>query len=205
VAELQNWPFKNLKPRNYRTVALDPPWKFSAGTKGRPQHYKRMTDAEIAALPIAELCHPDGANILLWIPSCIDGPRFWQNIFPAWKRQGLRFSARAFIWLKLKERERMAPLIFIAPSSLHTGMGFTTRKNAEDCLLLKYRKPKRLRKDIHEIIIAPVREHSQKPEEFYERAEAYSAGPYADVFSREDREGWDSFGDEAGKFNVVAE
>jgi N6-adenosine-specific RNA methylase IME4 len=40
-----------------------------------------------------------------------------------------------------------------------TGMGYTTRKNAELCLLALRGSPKRLRRDIHELIIAPRREH----------------------------------------------
>lgn len=30
------------------------------------------------------------------------------------------------------------------------------------------------------------------------------SGPYAEVFSRANRAGWDSFGDEAGKFDMEA-
>ena len=54
-ASHNNWPFGELEPHHYRTIAIDPPCRFAAGTKSRPQHYKRMTDAEIAALPIKQL------------------------------------------------------------------------------------------------------------------------------------------------------
>ncbi|HEY8214690.1 MAG TPA: MT-A70 family methyltransferase [Methylocystis sp.] len=93
------WQFGGLLPRRYRAVLLDPPWKFSAGTKGRPQHYPRMTDAEIAAIRISELCHPEGCNIFLCITSPI-AERFWLKIWPEWKRAGIRYSGRAFVWLK---------------------------------------------------------------------------------------------------------
>ena len=55
--------------------------------------------------------------------------------------------------------------------SLHVGMGYGTRKNAEDCFLFRVGSPKRLARDVHEIILAPVREHSRKPDEAIERIE----------------------------------
>jgi N6-adenosine-specific RNA methylase IME4 len=195
-----NWPFGDLRPRAYRTIAIDPPWKFSAGTKGRPQHYARMTDDEIAELPVKELCHPEGSHIFLWVTS----PKAFHipAIVKAW---GLRYSGRAFIWVKTHSTiSRAGEPLFFHRNSLHIGTGFTTRKNAEDCLLLKIGKPVRLQKNIHEIIISPRREHSRKPDEFYRRAEAYSLGPYADVFSRESRPGWETFGNETGKFDEAA-
>jgi N6-adenosine-specific RNA methylase IME4 len=62
-------------------------------------------------------------------------------------------------------------------------------------------KPRRLAKDVHEVILAPIREHSRKPDEAYRRVERYCAGPYLDLFSRESRTGWDAWGDELGKFD----
>jgi N6-adenosine-specific RNA methylase IME4 len=56
-------------------------------------------------------------------------------------------------------------------------------------------------KDVREIILAPVREHSRKPDEFFRRVERYCDGPYVELFARERRPGWDSWGDEADKFN----
>lgn len=48
----------------------------------------------------------------------------------------------------------------------------------------------------------PAREHSRKPDISLDRVEALSSGPYLEMFSRSDREGWDSWGSEAGKFNT---
>lgn len=199
------WQFGGLRPRHYRAMLLDPAWRFSGGAKGRPQHYQRMTDAEIAALLIAELCHPEGCNIFLCLTSPMN-ERFWLNIWPIWKRQGLRYSGRAFVWLKTHSVvANGGEPIFVHRDSFFVGQGFTTRKNAEDVLLFKTGKPKRLRKDVRELIIAPRREHSRKPDELYRRIEQYSAGPHAEVFSRESRAGWDCFGSETGKFDAQRE
>jgi hypothetical protein len=48
---------------------------------------------------------------------------------------------------------------------LFTGMGWWTRSNAEMCLLATKGSPTRLSMDVHQIILAPVDEHSVKPEE----------------------------------------
>ena len=56
-------PFVGLPQHHYRAIAIDPPWAFSAGTKGRPQHYGRMSDREIADMPVGDLApgrHTEG-------------------------------------------------------------------------------------------------------------------------------------------------
>jgi hypothetical protein len=50
-------------------------------------------------------------------------------------------------------------------SDLHVGLGLTTRKNAEFCLLGRRGNAHRNAKDVREIILSPVREHSRKPDE----------------------------------------
>jgi N6-adenosine-specific RNA methylase IME4/ParB-like chromosome segregation protein Spo0J len=51
---------------------------------------------------------------------------------------------------------------------------------------------------------APRREHSRKPDEFYDVIRRVTAGPRIDVFSRESREGFSTFGNESEKFDEVA-
>lgn len=178
-----------LRLHAYRCVAIDFPWLFSAGTKGRPQHYARMTDSEIAAVPIADLAHPSGCFFFIWTTSPL-AERFWLRIWPAWRAQGLRYSARAFVWVKTKP-----------DGSPAVGQGLTTRKSAEDVLLFKIGAPKRVAADVNETILSPRREHSRKPDEFYRRAERFCRGPRADIFSREKRSGWDTYGWQDGKFD----
>jgi N6-adenosine-specific RNA methylase IME4/ParB-like chromosome segregation protein Spo0J len=50
----------------------------------------------------------------------------------------------------------------------------------------------------------PRREHSRKPNEFYELIARVTDGPRVDVFSRELRAGFEQFGNEIGKFPEVA-
>lgn len=205
----EEWKAQGLKPFFYRAIYIDCPWRFSGGTKGRPQHYKRMTDVELAAMPIWMLAHPEGCHVFAWITS----PMFERAlaIIKQWNPSGalvkdcIRYSGRAFIWIKTHKRLRnLGASLFVHPGSLHKGMGYTIRKCGEDVWLFKYRKPKRKSKNVEEIIFDPVREHSRKPDEIYERIEAYCDGPYVEIFSRGGRQGWAAFGDEVGKFTKKA-
>ncbi len=79
-------------------------------------------------------------------------------------------------------------------------LGHTTRKNTELCWLGRRGNPKRLDKGVRELIVAPVREHSRKPDEIYERIERFCAGPYLELFARQRRNGWFSDGNELDRF-----
>ena len=79
-------------------------------------------------------------------------------------------------------------------------MGHTTRQNAEYVVLGRRGKPRRLCKDVHQLIIQPRREHSRKPDEFYARVERYCTGPYLELFARQRRPGWTAWGNELDKF-----
>ena len=196
-------PFAALPQRHYRAIAIDPPWAFSGGMKGRPQHYGRMSDREIADLPVADLAHPDGCFLFLWTtsPKAYRPPGSAIRLDPAEiaRAWGFRWSSRAFVWVKTGRGEQDG--MFVYRDGLSTGHGFTTRKGAEDVLLFRRGRPKRLDAGVHEVIHAPVREHSRKPDEFYRRVERFCPGPRLEIFARESRPGWDTFGNEATKFD----
>lgn len=80
------------------------------------------------------------------------------------------------------------------------GGGYGTRKNAEICWLGRRGNPKRRSRDVRELIVAPRREHSRKPDEQYGRIERLCAGPYLELFARQQRPGWIALGDEVNKF-----
>jgi len=146
-----------------------------------------MTLQEIAALPIEHHVADDCA-LWLWIP----GPFLLIGAhIPIMKAWGFKPSGMGFVWIKLTKDGR----------KLATGPGFTTRKNAEFCLLGKRGRSVRRDRGVHEVIVAPVREHSRKPEEARERIELYCAGPYLELFGREKRKGWIVRGDQVGMFD----
>lgn len=187
-----------LPQKKYGVIYADPAWEhrtFSAkGADGRPQHYPRMTIDEIARLPVKDIAASD-CHLFMWIT----GPQFVLGAhLPVLKAWGFKPSAIAFTWIKLRPK---AASLFMVEEDLHTGQGYTTRKNAEFCLLGRRGNPKRLAKDVHEVIISPRREHSRKPEEAWQRIERYASGPYIELNARTERPGWDAWGNETGKFS----
>ncbi|MDE2597768.1 MAG: DNA methyltransferase [Sphingomonadales bacterium] len=190
-ARRMTWPFGTLRMFGYGCIIADPPWRFSNySAKGEAKnpvaHYDCMSLDDIAAMPVGDLAMPDCA-MLMWatapmLPEGIDLLRRWGFTFKsaaAWAKQSSTGEKWAF------------------------GTGYCFRSAAEFILLGTIGKPKVRSRSVRNLIVAPVREHSRKPEEQYEMAEALYAGPYAEVFSRGGRQGWDCFGDEVGKFGEV--
>ena len=62
-----------------------------------------------------------------------------------------------------------------------------------DCALFLWIRAR----DVPQVIMAPPREHSRKPDEQYARIERLYGGPYLELFARHRRDGWDVWGDEA--------
>lgn len=73
-----------------------------------------------------------------------------------------------------------------------------TRANAEICLLAVRGHLKRQAKDVHQVIISHVEEHSKKPDEVRERIERLMGDvPRIELFARQKADGWDVWGNEA--------
>lgn len=199
------WPFGDLQRGGFKAIMADPPWYFRARTtvvsdRDPQRHYGVMSARDICALPVSDLAEKD-AHLFLWAT----GPCLPQAfaVIDAW---GFRFSGVAFTWIKLKKSHNPNQLRILpsAEHDLHVGLGFTTRKNAEFCLLARRGNAKRVAKDVREIIMSPVREHSRKPDEAFDRVRRYCDGPYLELFSRESRAGWATWGNQTGKFDEVA-
>ena len=152
-----------------------------------------MTLEEILTLPISQIAAPD-CWLLLWTP----WPHLIQalEVMRAWN---FKYCSNAFVWVK-QRRGSEGDLFGVQPCHLAMGLGYTTRKASEPCLLGRHGSPRRKAKNLVDVILAPVREHSRKPEEAYERAEAYVEGPRLDLFARQRRPGWDAWGDQLDMF-----
>ena len=184
-----------------RVVYADPPWRFKSNSAARPgrnamRHYPTMTLREIEALPVRDVVDRD-AILWLWIT----GPLLVQGAHvPVMKAWGFTPSAMGFVWVKLNKR---AASLFVMHEDVFMGGGFTTRKNAEFCLIGKRGKSLRKSASVREILISPVRDHSRKPDEAIKAVESYSDGPYLELFGRQSRPGWTVLGREATKFDPM--
>jgi N6-adenosine-specific RNA methylase IME4 len=181
-------------------IVPDPPWPFETySVQGRQRspdrNYSTMSLDEIKTLPVASLAGENCA-LLLWgvwpeHPGVLD-------VIAAW---GFRYKTAGFIWVKTTKD---AEAITLGGDGLHWGMGFTTRSNTEPCLLATRGRPLRLAADVHQVIIAPVGEHSEKPDEAYRRIERLFPGPYLELFARKPRDGWTVWGNEIKRGDMEA-
>src|SRR6185312_15612435 len=156
-----------------------------------------MSMEDLAALPVAELAASDAA-LFLWITGPFLAIGAHLPLMRAW---GFKPSGMGFVWIKLNPR---AASLFFLSDDVALGGGFTTRKNAEFCLIGRRGRSVRRQADVREVIIAPRREHSRKPDEIRDRIERYCAGPYVELFARQSRPGWSTWGAEATKFDPPA-
>ena len=123
------------------------------------------------------------------------------------KAWGFEFVTDLFYWLKQK-------LVAADQVDIFTGdiaepkisMGYHTRKQLEPCWLFKRGKGLPVCDHaVRQLIIAPPTAHSRKPAEQYDRLERLYGEPRRiELFARNTRKGWDSWGNEVGKFDEVA-
>lgn len=185
---------QNLLGKNYKVVLVDPPWRFNVWGKdghgkSAERHYDTMSLDDICALPVAQIAAPDCA-MFMWAT--------WPTIFSAErviKAWGFKYSGLAWEWLKYNP----------ATEKFAFGGGYGTRKNVEPCLLARRGSPKILNRSVRDFMFAERREHSRKPDEQYERIETMFAGPYIELFARQQRPGWDSWGNETTRFDDLAD
>jgi N6-adenosine-specific RNA methylase IME4 len=162
---------------------------YSAKGEGRsPQrHYRCSPIDELKRLPVAKIAAPD-CFLFLWVPL-----RSIDLVNPLMQGWGFAFSGSAFAWIKQNK----------SGAGWFMGNGYGTRHNAEICWLGRRGKPQRRSKGVRELVVAPIRQHSRKPDEVYARIEALCAGPYVELFARQQWPGWIAVGDEVGKFQAA--
>lgn len=189
------WPFQGLRRATYRVVVCDPAWKFAAGPSRNPSnHYQCMNVREIAALPVRELAHPDGARLLLWVPF-----RSMHQAVAVVEAWGFRYCT-ARPWLKLWPKEDG---LIIYPDSFAAGTGYEVKNSSELQIIAKIGKPKRLvGKLLRGHIIAPRREHSRKPDCVRDEIVSLFEGPRCELFARSSHPGFDGWGNQLGLFDV---
>jgi N6-adenosine-specific RNA methylase IME4 len=191
--------FPPLPNRRYDIISADPPWSFKTfsekGWEKAPQaHYKCESVEDICALDVRSIARPD-CWLFLWTSAPLLDRAF--DVLRAW---GFTYCSR-ISWAKVTKSgaRRMGP-------------GFVVRTYHEDILIGKRGGPAyagaldslfdSMDGDMFDGV---ARRHSEKPEEFYARVERFKPVAFRlDLFSRTNRPGWDSWGDEAGKFGDAA-
>lgn len=172
--------------KKYGIIYADPPWHYRVYSKkgaGRSaeSHYPTMTIEEIQALPVSELSDKDCA-LFMWITFPLLKESL--SVLSAW---GFKFKTIAFVWIKQNRKS----------DSLFWGMGYWTRANVEFCVLATKGKPKRMAKNVHQVIVSHIEEHSKKPDETRRRIVRLMGDlPRIELFARQKTAGWDVWGNE---------
>ncbi len=195
-------PFADLPKGHFGAILADPPWGFQCwsgpekkvASRGTVAPYQTMGMVELAELPIAELA-ADNCVLFAWV--------VWPTMPEALaliERWGFKYKTCAFAWMKADPYR-----LWALEEDVRMGLGYWTRANSEVCLLATKGKPKRQNSDVRQGIIEPIRQHSRKPDGIHERIERLVAGPYLELFARQQRPGWTVWGNETDKFNPVAD
>ena len=140
-----------------------------------------MSVEEICRLNVAEVA-ADDCVLFMWgtFPQLQEA----LQVIKAW---GFQYKTVAFVWIKQNKKGK----------GWFFGLGFWTRGNAEICLLATKGKPHRKSNRVHQFIISPLQQHSQKPNEAREKiVELMGNIPRLELFAREKADGWDTWGNE---------
>jgi len=175
-----------LPDGRFETIVIDPPWEMQKIERDvRPNQvafdYPTMNESELAAFGVPAMASDD-CHLFCWtthkhLPMAL-------RLLESW---GFRYVC-TMVW--------------------HKPGGFQPiglpQYNCEFALYARRGSPQFIdTKAFPACFEAPRREHSRKPDEFYDLVRRVTAGPRIDVFSREARPGFEQFGNETAKFEAA--
>lgn len=191
----EDWQFGALKMFGYQLIVADPPWRFqlrneeTGAKKGAATHYALMDLDAIKALRVGDLAGRD-CLLLLWTTGWAVAEGQAQAVARAWG-----FNPKSeIVWIKTT-----------ANGKRRWGPGYRVRTIHEPILLCTIGNPQHAA--FPSVFDGIAREHSRKPEEFYDLVDkrAPDLMARAELFARTARSGWDVWGNETGKFASAQE
>lgn len=170
----------------FHCIVADPPWRYKCRAndtthRGRVP-YPTMSLSELMDLRIGRFAEK---NSVLWLWTT---NAFLQEAYQC--VESWEFTPKTMLtWFKTDKSGKV-----------RMGLGDWLRGATEHCILAVRGKPIVTLTNQTTGLLAQVREHSRKPDEFYRLVESLCPGTKLEMFSREKREGWTSWGAEVGKF-----
>lgn len=171
--------------KKYEVIYADPPWFYRDTRKNKPAYggitYPTMKTDELCSLPVGGIAAKD-CTLFLWatmpmLPEAL-------KVMKAW---GFKYKTCAYSWVKTNPRS----------GTYASMLGQWTMGNLEVCLLGVKGHPKRIRKDVKQLVVSPKVGHSYKPTEVRERiVELMGDVPRVELFARNCGEGWDCIGND---------
>ena len=186
------WAFGSLRPLSYDLIVIDPPWAYETYSergqqKGAATQYTTLSCEDIAAMfPVDQLA---AGNCLLM---CWGTQPLLDRQLAAVKRWRFKYQSMV-MWEKVFPSGKPA-----------IGTGYRVRSMCEPIIIATIGEPRH--KPFPGLFKGVRREHSRKPERFYELIDEKCPKLFrrADVFGRQTRPGYDVFGNEATKFDEEA-
>jgi len=177
-------------PKPYNIIVADCPWKFSDSLKmsnvkrGASSNYDCMTTDDLCRLDLPPIA--DDALLFFWRVASMQEDAL--SIMRAWD-----FIPKSeLVWVKTTNED----------NKLAFGMGRYSRQCHETCLIGVRGKGNRLvtNHSVRSIFFAQRTKHSVKPDKFFDLVEIMTGkqGNYLELFSRKQRDGWTSLGDDLG-------
>jgi N6-adenosine-specific RNA methylase IME4 len=187
--------WRDLPERPYDVILADPPWSYY-GQQGKwgaaAKFYATAPDEMISTLPVPELLTDRGV-LFLWATS----PRLdiAMACLAGWK---LHFRGVAFVWVKARKDGVPIGAQGVRPSIVKPTVEYVLAASR----VAKGRPMQLGDEGVANVVLAPKRAHSQKPEEIRASIDRlYPNASKLELFARSRRHGWDAWGDEVGKLS----
>lgn len=164
----------------YRVIYADPPWQYNDKQDteklgGAGKHYPTMSIQELCEMPVKDIAE-DNSVLFMWTTSPLLEECF--DVIKAW---GFKYKT-SFVWDKVKHN-----------------MGHYNSVRHEFLLICTRGSCTPDNRKLFDSVqsIERTDKHSEKPHEFYDIIEAlYQYGNKIELFSRNKRKGWSSFGND---------
>lgn len=158
----------------YKTILADPPWTFRNRSRFGAVPYSTLSVQQLIAMgPQIRQLAASNSHLYLWstyvhLPDAFD-------VLDAW---GFRYI-QVLTWDKVR-----------------MGLGYYHRQVTEPLVFAVRGRLRLLRRDLTSLFRETRTDHSRKPLAAYRHIEAASPGPRLELFARNSRQGWHSWGNE---------
>lgn len=165
---------------SFDVIICDPPWRYDSRAEDLTHRgrlpYPDMDVEQICKLPVPKLAEPN-CLLWLWTTNAFMGQAY--QVLNEWGFEGKTILT----WVK----DRM-------------GVGNWLRGQTEHCILAVRGAPITTLTNQTTVLEGAIREHSRKPDSFFDLVNVLCHGRKLEMFAREARPGWQSWGGETSKF-----
>ncbi len=185
VRDYKEWQREKIRlanePEKYAVIYADPPWQYTSGDQHSTEeqdtvlgdHYPSMSIGQLCDLPVKQMAATD-AVLFMWVTSPTLEEAF--QVINAW---GFDYKA-SMVWDKVSHN-----------------VGNYVSVRHEMLLICKRGQPPKVPKLVDSVYEEERTVHSRKPAYFHELIdELYPSGRRIELFAREEREGWEAYGNE---------